>query len=75
MPNTTVFLLDIIGSNSLHGPVRELHQDNGISNQIILLSAARFQILVGIRDAFRGATFENSIILPKTLRVPVRILE
>jgi hypothetical protein len=36
MPNTTVFLLDIIGSNSLHGPVRELHQDNGISNQINL---------------------------------------
>lgn len=30
----TVFLLDIIDSNSLHGPVRELHQDNGISNQI-----------------------------------------
>ena len=36
MPNTTVFLLDIINSNSLHGPVRELHQDNGISNQINL---------------------------------------
>jgi hypothetical protein len=34
MPNTTVFLLDIIDSNSLHGPVRELHQDNGMSNQI-----------------------------------------
>jgi hypothetical protein len=34
MPNTTVFLLDIIDSNSLHGPVRELYQDNGISNQI-----------------------------------------
>jgi hypothetical protein len=34
MPNTTVFLLDIIDSNSPHGPVRELHQDNGISNQI-----------------------------------------
>jgi hypothetical protein len=34
MPNTTVFLLDIIDSNSLHGPVRELHQDDGISNQI-----------------------------------------
>jgi hypothetical protein len=33
VPNTTVFLLDIINSNSLHGPVRELHQDNGISNQ------------------------------------------
>jgi hypothetical protein len=36
MPETTVFLLDIIDSNSLHGPVRELHQDNGISNQINL---------------------------------------
>jgi hypothetical protein len=36
MPNTTVFLLDIMDSNSLHGPVRELHQDNGISNQINL---------------------------------------
>jgi hypothetical protein len=35
MPNTTVFLLNIIDSNSLHGPVRELHQDNGISNQSI----------------------------------------
>jgi hypothetical protein len=34
MLNTTVFLLDIIDSNSLHGPVRELHQDNGISNRI-----------------------------------------
>jgi len=34
MPETTVFLLDIKDSNSLHGPVRELHQDNGISNQI-----------------------------------------
>jgi hypothetical protein len=34
MPNTTVFLLDIIDSNSLHGPVRGLHQDNGISIQI-----------------------------------------
>jgi hypothetical protein len=34
MPETTVFLLDIIDSNSLHGPIRELHQDNGISNQI-----------------------------------------
>jgi hypothetical protein len=34
MPKTTVFLLGIIDSNSLHGPVRELHQDNGISNQI-----------------------------------------
>jgi hypothetical protein len=33
MPNTTVFLLDIIDSNSLYGPVRELHQDNGIPNQ------------------------------------------
>jgi hypothetical protein len=31
---TTVFLLDILDSNSLHGPVRELHQDNGTSNQI-----------------------------------------
>jgi hypothetical protein len=37
----TVFLLDIIGSNSLRGPVRELRQDNRISNQInhILLSS------------------------------------
>jgi pimeloyl-ACP methyl ester carboxylesterase len=34
MPATTVSLLDSIYSNSLHGPVRELHQDNGISNQI-----------------------------------------
>jgi hypothetical protein len=34
MPETTVFLLDILDSNSLHGPVRELHQDNGISNQM-----------------------------------------
>jgi hypothetical protein len=34
MPETTVFLLDIIDKISLHGPVRELHQDNGISNQI-----------------------------------------
>jgi hypothetical protein len=34
MPETTVFLLDIIDSNGLHGPERELHQDNGISNQI-----------------------------------------
>jgi hypothetical protein len=31
MPHTTVLLLDIIDSNSLHGPVRELHQDNDIS--------------------------------------------
>jgi hypothetical protein len=36
----TVFLLDIIDSKSLHGPVRELHQDNKISNQIILLIRA-----------------------------------
>jgi hypothetical protein len=36
-----VFLLDIIDSNSLHGPVRELHEDDEISNQIILLSGAR----------------------------------
>jgi hypothetical protein len=36
MPNTTVFLLDIIYSNSLHGPARELHQDNVVSNQINL---------------------------------------
>jgi hypothetical protein len=35
MLETTVFLLNIIDSNSLHGPVRELHQDNGISNQSI----------------------------------------
>jgi hypothetical protein len=34
MPETTVFLLDIIDSNSLHRPVRKLHQDNGISAQI-----------------------------------------
>jgi hypothetical protein len=34
MPETTVFLLDIIDSNSLHGPVRELYQENGISSQI-----------------------------------------
>jgi hypothetical protein len=34
MPETTVFLLDIMDSNSVYGPVRELHQDNGISNQI-----------------------------------------
>jgi hypothetical protein len=34
MPHTTVLLLDIIDSNSLHGPVRELHQDNDISYQI-----------------------------------------
>jgi hypothetical protein len=34
MPNITVFLLDIIDGNSLHRPVKELHQDNGISNQI-----------------------------------------
>jgi hypothetical protein len=33
-PTATVFLLDIIDSNSPHGPVRELHRDNGISNQI-----------------------------------------
>jgi hypothetical protein len=26
--------VDIIHSYSLHGPVRELHQDNGISDQI-----------------------------------------
>lgn len=32
----TVFLLDIIDNNSLHEPVRELHQENGISNQIIV---------------------------------------
>jgi hypothetical protein len=36
MPETAVFLLDIIDSNSLHGPVRELHQDNGMSNPINL---------------------------------------
>jgi hypothetical protein len=41
MLNTTVFLLDIIDSNSLHGPVRELHQDNGISNQINQLQVGR----------------------------------
>jgi hypothetical protein len=41
MSNTTVFLLDIIDSNSLHGPVRELHQDNGISNQINLAGQQR----------------------------------
>lgn len=40
MPETTVFLLDIIDSNSLHGPVRELHQENGISNQIKLHRAS-----------------------------------
>jgi hypothetical protein len=34
MPETTVFLLDIIDSNTLHGLVRKLHQDNGTSNQI-----------------------------------------
>jgi hypothetical protein len=34
MPETTVFLLDIIDSNSLREPVRELQQENGISNQI-----------------------------------------
>jgi hypothetical protein len=42
MPETTVFLLDIIDSNSLHGPVRELHQDNGISNQINLMVDAEY---------------------------------
>jgi hypothetical protein len=36
MPKTTVFLLSIIDSNSLHRPIRELHQDDGISNQINL---------------------------------------
>jgi hypothetical protein len=36
MPETTVFLVDIMYSNSLHRPVRELHQDIGISNQINL---------------------------------------
>jgi hypothetical protein len=41
MPNTTVFLLDIIDSNSLHGPVRELPQDNGISNQIKSINSVR----------------------------------
>jgi hypothetical protein len=53
MPNTTVFLLDIIDSNSLHGPVRELHQDNGTSNQInqsILLRHLTSQC----RSLFRG---------------------
>jgi hypothetical protein len=29
MPNITVFLLNIIDNNSLHGLVRELRQDNG----------------------------------------------
>jgi hypothetical protein len=47
MPETTVFLLDIIDSNSLHGPVRELHQDNGISNQINALLL--YHLLVALR--------------------------
>jgi hypothetical protein len=34
MPETTVFLLAIMDSSSLYGPVTVLHQDNGISNQI-----------------------------------------
>jgi hypothetical protein len=32
----TVLPLDIMDINSLHGPVRGLHQDNGMSSQIIL---------------------------------------
>jgi hypothetical protein len=50
MPETTVFLLDIINSNSLHGPVRELHQDNGISNQIKSINQSINQSIVGSTD-------------------------
>jgi hypothetical protein len=32
--------LHIIGSDSLHGPVRELHRDNGQSNCMILVKTA-----------------------------------
>jgi hypothetical protein len=40
----TVFLLDIMDSDILHGPVRELHQDNGISNQTkSLLTQTQYQ--------------------------------
>jgi hypothetical protein len=50
MPNTTVFLLDVIDSNSLHGPVRELHQDNGISNQINLYYLGLPSVLLASLD-------------------------
>jgi hypothetical protein len=40
MPETTVFLLDIMDSNSRHGPVRELHQENGITNRTNRLRVA-----------------------------------
>jgi hypothetical protein len=41
MPNTTVFFLDIIDRISLHRPVRELHQDHGISIQVNLYYLVR----------------------------------
>jgi hypothetical protein len=35
---TTIFLLDIIHSNSPYRPGWELHQDSGISNQSLAVS-------------------------------------
>jgi hypothetical protein len=75
MPNTTVFLLDIIDSNSLHGPVRELHQDNGISNQInqsILLSSLYEYLdpIVILRNAY-----SNFDIVPSSsLQLPGHLI-